>query len=193
MIHLLLSFETDAEDLVVSLTGRQTQVAVEKEDIRAEASENFPSRIQREHGTSYRKASKHLLAAPDLQGTPSAVPAITQLPPAYQPSPFPNRNVTFHFFLADEQHGAIPKPLESCENMDLFFDEALAAWGALREEQPQPPMIAVKVIIKDFTRPIVVLWRNLESFDSMMDTIHEQAAGKPTKLNVDVHCFSKRG
>lgn len=36
-------------------------------------------------------------------------------------------NVTFHFYLADEAKGAIPKAFSSCNTTYSFFDEALAA------------------------------------------------------------------
>lgn len=100
-------------------------------------------------------------------------------------------NVVFQFFLADEQNGAIPQPLENCPTVASFFDEAMTAWGALSEEQYQPRMAAVKVIIEGVSLPIVILWRNKEGFDRMMATVLEQAALKPTKLSVEVRCFKK--
>lgn len=70
-----------------------------------------------------------------------------------------NKNVNFHLFLADENHGAILKPLEKCNTMSSFFDEALSAWGTLEMTQQQPRMIAVKVSIENVRRPIVVMER----------------------------------
>lgn len=100
--------------------------------------------------------------------------------------------VTFHFFLADEQNGAIPQSFDSCKSSDSFFDEALAAWGTLGEEQHPPRMSAVNVTIERVRRPIFVLWKHDEGFERMMKTVLEQAAEKQTKLNVEVRCI-KRG
>lgn len=76
--------------------------------------------------------------------------------------------------------------------MTSFLEEAQASWGALGEEQPQPRMIAVKVIMEGVGRPIVILWRNQDGFERMMATVLEQAADRQTKLNVEGRCF-KRG
>lgn len=75
--------------------------------------------------------------------------------------------------------------------MSSFFDEALAAWGALGEEQHQQRMAAVKMIIEGVRRLIVVPWRDEDGFKTMLDTVLEQAAGKQTKLNVEVRCFQR--
>lgn len=83
--------------------------------------------------------------------------------------------------------------MENCETMNSFFDEALAAWGTLGEDQNQPRMIAVKVIIEGVGLPLVVLWRNKDGFERMMATVRKQAAaGKLAELNVQVRCL-KRG
>lgn len=47
-------------------------------------------------------------------------------------------------------------------------------------------------MIEDVCLLIVVLWRNKEGFEGMMNVVLEQAAGRQTKLIVEVHCF-KRG
>lgn len=127
----------------------------------------------------------------DAQLPPAPLPPAPE-PQASQPKPSPSKDVIFHFFLANEDHGAIPQPFEHCGTMSSFFDEALAAWGALGEDQPQPRMAAVKVIMEGIGRPTVVLWRNKEGFSRMMDMVLEQAAEKQTKFNVEVRCF-KRG
>ncbi|MCJ1468113.1 hypothetical protein MMC07_006741 [Pseudocyphellaria aurata] len=125
-----------------------------------------------------------LISAPPLSTTPESR--------ASPPKPSPSKDVIFHFFLADEAHGAIPHPLENCDTMSSFFDEALAAWGALGEDQLQPRMAAVKVSMEGISRPVVVLWRNKEGFSRMMDMVREQAAEKQSKFHVEVRCF-KRG
>lgn len=135
--------------------------------------------------------------AQEQRRTDPTVSVVAQLPPApksqaSQSKPSSNsKNVIFHFFLAEEHHGAIPQPLERCETMDSFFDEARAAWGALGEEQHQSRMVAVKVIIEGVSWPVVVLWRNKEGFERMMGTVLKQAAEKQLELNVQVHCFKK--
>lgn len=75
--------------------------------------------------------------------------------------------------------------------MCSFFDEALAAWGTLSEEQDQVRMVAVKVIIEGLRRPIIVLWRNKEAWERMMNTALKKAAEKQTELHVELRCFMK--
>lgn len=76
--------------------------------------------------------------------------------------------------------------------MSSFFDEAPAAWATLSEEQYQVRMVAVQVLVEDLRRPIVVLWRNQEGWERMMNTVRKQAAEKQTELDVEVRCFKKR-
>lgn len=148
---------------------------------------------------------KRLPPARKLWRTASKVSVAAELPqkaelhtdrPSSRPFPTTNHNVVFQFFLADERHGAIPQPLANCATMSSFFDGALAAWGALDEEPPhllQARIAAVNVIIEDLARPIVVLWRNKEGFERMMETVLEQAdETKKTKLNVEVRCFKRK-
>ncbi|MCJ1467849.1 hypothetical protein MMC07_006474 [Pseudocyphellaria aurata] len=116
--------------------------------------------------------------------SPSRAPAAPELQ-ADQTRPPYNKAVIFHFFLADEQNGAIPLPFDHCKSVDSFFDEAQAAWGTLGEEQHPPRMSAVNVAIERVRRPIFVLWKNDEGFERMMKMISEQAAKKQTKLNVE--------
>ena len=47
------------------------------------------------------------------------------------------------------------------------------------------------MIIEGVRRLIVVLWRDKDGFKTMLDTVLEQAAGKQTKLSVEVRCFQR--
>lgn len=139
---------------------------------------------------------KRLLPARKLQIAKPKASVAAQLPSAPEPhanqsKPSTNKNVIFQFFLANEHHGVVPQAFENCETMGSFFDKALASWGALGEERHQPRMAAVKVTIEGMSRPMVVLWRDQESFKTMMDMVLEQAAGKQKNLNVEVRCYKR--
>lgn len=136
--------------------------------------------------------------APELHRTAPEESVIVSLssdsePQASTPKLLCSKNIKFHFFLANEQHGAILKSLEKCNTMSSFFDEAQEAWDASGEEQHQARMTAVKVIIEDVSRPMFILWRDQEGYEGMMDAIQEQAAGRPKSLNVEIRCHFKRG
>ncbi|MCJ1465960.1 hypothetical protein MMC07_004579 [Pseudocyphellaria aurata] len=168
----------------------------ERRVVRVSPSEAWSPKLNRAKPTIAQTTSKRPRPASDLRRRTPEVSVAARLPPVPEPprqppKAFVNKDVVFHFFLADEQHGAIPQPLENCPTMTSFFDEALAAWGALSEEHYQPRMAAVKVIIEGISLPIVVLWRNKEGFERMIATVLEQAALKPTKLSVEVRCFKK--
>lgn len=96
----------------------------------------------------------------------------------------------FQFFLENETYSAIAKSFEQCKTMASFFDEAFAAWAALGQPDQQPRMLAVKAVVEGQPRPILVLWRNKEGFDRMVDVILKEAVGKEV-LNVEIRCIRK--
>ncbi|MCJ1469913.1 hypothetical protein MMC07_008557 [Pseudocyphellaria aurata] len=117
-----------------------------------------------------------------------------------------HENIKFHFFLKDESQGAVPKSWKDCTTVGNFFHAAEEAWGAFVEEQSQeysyyedalapsdkkPTMIAVRILLKDFGRPIVVMWENKESFRCMMDMVLDHATSNEANADVDVHCHCK--
>lgn len=205
--HLILSYVTDGDDVVVPLADRRKRLLVRLPVITAADSAKSPERVMEKSPVTARSPEfesvelkepmpKRLQPTPEFWRTTPEVSVAAQLPPepepqANQPIPSSNKDVIFHFFLADEHHGAIPQPFQNCQTMSSFFDEALAAWGTLSEEQHQLRMVAVKVIIEGVSRPIVVLWRNKEGFERMMETVLKQAAAQQTELNVEVRCFKK--
>lgn len=98
--------------------------------------------------------------------------------------------INLHFFLADANHGAIVKNFNSCKTMTSFFKEALTAYNTLGDTLPN--MVAVKVVIDDISRPMIVLWKDKEGFANMLDAISEAAEGHTGVLNVEVTCLMKR-
>lgn len=198
-------FLRDSSPDVLSLTRRSTRLLAVKTPSSKKPTRRVIGKSLVKARSSHESRSADLkksipnrfLPAPELRVKTPKGSVAALLPPlpgrqATQPKTSSNKDVIFHFYLADKNHGAIPQPLECCTTTDSFFDEALAAWSTLSEEQYQPRIIAVKVIIEGISRPIAILWKNEEGFERMINTVLEQAAGKHMKLNVEVYCL-KRG
>lgn len=117
-------------------------------------------------------------------------PSTTAKPvtPSCGSEPVPKGHVVFQFLLADESNGAIPKPLNQCDTVTAFFDEAIAAWGALDGAEQYPKMVAVTVALDSVSRPIVVPWRNKGVFDTMVAAVIRASRGRLQGLEVEVRC-----
>ncbi|MCJ1462484.1 hypothetical protein MMC07_001086 [Pseudocyphellaria aurata] len=118
-----------------------------------------------------------------------------------------HEKIKFHFFLENEFQGAVPKSWKDCDTAGNFFCAAEEAWGAFVEDQPQehsffqealvpsdkkPLLIAIRVLLKDFGRPIIVMWKNEESFLCMMEMVLDHATRNEVDIDIDVHCYCKR-
>ncbi|MCJ1464235.1 hypothetical protein MMC07_002848 [Pseudocyphellaria aurata] len=151
-----------------------------------------------------------LLPAPEPLFSDGMVDAlvIAQAPLPSTPQVSVHEKITFHFFLENEFQGAVPKPWKDCATVGNFFRVAEEAWGAFVEDQSQeesyhfnnalapsdgaPLLVAVRVLLKDFGRPIIVMWKNEESFLCMMDMVLDHATRNEANIDVDVHCYCKR-
>lgn len=200
----LAQLETDGNDVIVPLADHQRRFSVRfpaittpdsarsaKSRVTARSPKFKSAELPKPKPQPLRPASESREPKSDISlASQKFIPK--REPQATQSNPTSNQGVIFHFFLEDEQHGAISQPLRNCQTMSSFFDEALAAWATLSEEQHQVRMVAVKVLVQDVSRPIVVLWRNKEGWERMMNTVRKQAAEKPTVLDVEVRCFQKK-
>ncbi len=96
------------------------------------------------------------------------------------------KNIVFHFFLSNEDFGAIPKLFIDCATPASFFNEAKSAWHAIRAQSKETWLMGVKVTIEGVMRPIMVLWENEDGYERMLEAISDELLGKAGKLNVEV-------
>ena len=97
--------------------------------------------------------------------------------------------VVFHFFLSNADLGAIPKDLTHCNTLDLFFDEAFAAWNILGDGGINTRMSAVSVTTLTSEWPIVIPWKNKDSFERMLEIVNNLTMGKTEPVHAKVKCI----
>lgn len=100
-------------------------------------------------------------------------------------------NVIVHFFLSDEDLGAIPATLEQCNSVNAFFTKALSAWRFLGSPDGGDSMAGVRVMLEGVQWPIIVAWGAADAFGWMMDAIAKAKSGKVDDLHVQVKCIPK--
>ncbi|MCJ1429179.1 hypothetical protein MMC29_007092 [Sticta canariensis] len=139
--------EADGDDVVVPLADPRRRLSVRHAAITTSDSANSAKSAVTAQSPELRSAELPEPQPQPLQPasesremTPENSLASQTLTPEREPqptrsNPTSNQDITFHFFLEDEQHGAIPQPLQNCQTMSVFFDEALAAWATLSKEQ----------------------------------------------------------
>lgn len=103
------------------------------------------------------------------------------------------QNVDFHFYLPETEFGAIDKPVLDCNTVDSFFRAAQAAWVMLEgDSKKDPNLVAVRVTWDGLKIPMVVPWKDSESFQRMMSSVQQARADIHGNMAVEVRCL-KRG
>lgn len=123
--------------------------------------------------------------------TPPRLNSPFALPPT-PCTPSNNNTVRFQFFTSNVHLGAIHKTFDVSMTPKAFFDEAFSAFTIIGEAPAASQMAGVRVAIKPSAGwPILVLWRNEESFYEMMEVVKERVAGRMGRLDIEVSCVLK--
>jgi len=118
-------------------------------------------------------------------------PALTVTPTQpFSGEPALKAGVIVHFFLSDDRIGAIPVPLDQCDSVDSFFNQALRAWSFLGNSDGGDSLVGVRVIMHGVPWPIIVAWKAADAFGWMMDAITKVKSGKTDDLHVSVTCIT---
>lgn len=100
-------------------------------------------------------------------------------------------NVIVHFFLSDDSLGAVPIPLDQCNSVDRFFNQALRAWRFLGIPDGGDSMAGVRVMMEGVQWPIIVAWGEVDAFGWLIDAITKAKGGRTDDLHVQVKCIAK--
>lgn len=100
-------------------------------------------------------------------------------------------SVVFHFFLSNENLGAVPAAFSQCNSLTQFFSQAEAAWSILDVDDEKSRMSGVSVTFDGLDWPLIVPWRNSQGFNRMMEAIETAKDAGTGVLLVKVHCIRK--
>ena len=138
-----------------------------------------------------RYPSPEIRSSPMIKRSRSPSLEILSGPPK-RPS-YAFQNVDFHFYLPETEFGAIDKPVLDCNTVDSFFRAAQAAWVMLEgDSKKDPNLVAVRVTWDGLKIPMVVPWKDSESFQRMMSSVQQARADIHGNMAVEVRCL-KRG
>ena len=99
------------------------------------------------------------------------------------------KNAVFHYLLSDESLGAVQKSLAQSCDVTSFFSSAFEAWSLLKKGCKQTTMSGVSVNFESCVRPIVVLWRDAQGFETMLEKVALAANAKGGILDVEIRCI----
>ena len=97
--------------------------------------------------------------------------------------------IIFHFFLADENLGAIPVSLDQITSSAQFFKQAELAWK-LMDGGTSTRISGVSISITGLKWPLVVPWKDANSYKQIMEAIENAKAPDKGDVTVKVKCIA---
>ena len=85
----------------------------------------------------------------------------------------------------------MPATFGQCSTSGDFFDHAASALALFDGQTVESSVVGVNVLIEGQDWPMVLPWRNLEGFQSMMEVTKSTNEKHEDDLNVRVRCIMK--
>ena len=137
-----------------------------------------------------KQSASHTKKSAATRPTPAPSPTQNRFPD-HLSSQGTRSQIYFYFFTNDETLGAIPIRFQQCNTASEFFDKAAYALSFTNGNVPERQLLGVSMLIDGMEWPMILPWRDVESFESMNSTLLQVSAEKDGVLNAKIKCILK--